>query len=231
MAGDFDTRGMKLVAEQPGIWNVKCNGTPVEAAAPDTLLDSRFGIYPIGNLVRRGTNTVELSVSPTSIYAEIASVYLFGDFALESAGAGWIVREPAGKPALGSWKRQGLPFYSWDMAYGRDYDIDDPAAGYTLRLRAWEGTLARICVNGRKAGIIAWQPYTFDLTPYLRKGRNRVEVQVVGSLKNLFGPHYSADKGIAGPWHWNNVPRQLPGSDYDQRDYGLLEDFEIVMTK
>ena len=49
--------------------------------------------------------------------------------------------------------------------------------------------------------------------------------------KNLFGPHYSADKGIAGPWHWNNVPKQLPGSDYDQRDYGLLEDFEIVMTK
>ena len=42
---------------------------------------------------------------------------------------------------------------------------------------------------------------------------------------------YSADKGIAGPWHWNNVPKQLPGSDYDQRDYGLLEDFEIVMTK
>lgn len=231
VAGDFDTRGMKLVAEQPGIWNVKFNGTPVEAAAPDTLLDSRFGIYPVGNLVRRGTNTVELSVSPMSIYAEIAPVYLFGDFALESAGAGWIVREPAGKPALGSWKRQGLPFYSWDMAYGRDYDIDDPAAGYTLRLRAWEGTLARVCVNGRKAGIIAWQPYAFDLTPYLRKGRNRVEVHVVGSLKNLFGPHYSADKGIAGPWHWNNVPKQLPGSDYDQRDYGLLEDFEIVMTK
>lgn len=85
------------------------------------------------------------------------------------------------------------------MAYGRDYDIDDPAAGYTLRLRAWEGTLARVCVNGRKAGIIAWQPYAFDLTPYLRKGRNRVEVQVVGSLKNLFGPHYSADKGIGRP--------------------------------
>ena len=112
VAGDFDTRGMKLVAEQPGIWNVTFNGTPVEAAAPDTLLDSRFGIYPIGNLVRRGTNTVELSVSPMSIYAEIAPVYLFGDFALESAGAGWIVRESAGKPALGSWKRQGLPFYS-----------------------------------------------------------------------------------------------------------------------
>ena len=55
------------------------------------------------------------------------------------------------------------------MAYGRDYDIDDPAAGYTLRLNAWEGTLARVCVNRRKAGIIAWQPYAFDLTPYLRK--------------------------------------------------------------
>lgn len=134
-----------------------------------------------------------------SIYAEIAPVYLFGDFALESAGAGWIVREPAGKPALGSWKRQGLPFYSWDMAYGRDYDIDDPAAGYTLRLRAWEGTLARVCVNGRKAGIIAWQPYAFDLTPYLRKGTQPRRSACGGQPEKPLRPPLRADKGIGRP--------------------------------
>lgn len=231
VAGDFDTRSMRLVAEQPAVWKVKFNGTPVEAAAPDTLLDSRFGAYEVGDLVRRGTNTVELSVSPMSIFAEIAPVYLFGDFALEPAGAGWIVREPAARLNTGSWKRQGLPFYSWDVAYTKEYDIDDLTAGYTLRPGAWEGTLAQVFVNGEKAGIVAWEPYAFDLTPYLRKGRNRIEVRVVGSLKNLFGPHYSRDKGIAGPWHWNNVPKQLPGSDYDQRDYGLAEDFEVVISK
>lgn len=231
VAGDFDTRSMRLVAEQPAVWKVKVNGTPVASAAPDALLDSRFGVYPVGHLVRRGTNTVELSVSPMSIYAEIAPVYLFGDFALESAGAGWIVREPVARMGTGSWKRQGLPFYSWDVAYAREYDIDDPTDGYTLRLKGWEGTLAQVYVNGKKAGIVAWEPYAFDLTPHLRKGRNKVEVRVVGSLKNLFGPHYSHDRGIAGPWHWNNVPKQLPGSDYDQRDYGLTEDFEVITSK
>lgn len=231
VADDIDSRGMKVVAEQPDVWNVKINGTPVQADASETLLDSRFGVYPADGLVRRGANTVELSVSPMSIYAEIAPVYLFGDFALESAGAGWIVRAPAARLEPGSWKRQGLPFYAWDVAYGKEYDIDDPAAGYALRLGAWEGTVAQVYVNGKKAGIVAWEPYAFDLTPYLRKGRNRIEVRVVGSLKNLFGPHYSGDRGIAGPWHWNNVSRQLPGSDYDQRDYGLMEDFEVVISK
>lgn len=231
VADRFDTRDLKLVAEQPGIWKVRFNGAPVEAAAPDTLLDSRFGVYRVGDRVRTGTNTVELSVSPMSIYAEIAPVYLFGNFSLESAGAGWIVRGPVGKLRTGSWKRQGHPFYAWDVAYAREYDVEDPAAGYTLRLNGWEGTLVRVFVNGKKAGIIAWQPYTFDLSPYLRKGRNRVEVRVVGSLKNLFGPHYATDRGIAGPWHWNNVRKQLPGSDYDQRDYGLTEDFEVLCSE
>lgn len=231
VADDIDTRGLKVVAEQPGVWKVKINGTSVEADAQESILDSHFGVYRADGLVRRGANTVELSVSPMSIYAEIAPVYLFGDFTLESAGAGWIVRAPAARMETGSWRRQGLPFYAWDVAYAKEYDIDDPADGYALRLKGWEGTVAQVFVNDRKAGIIAWEPHTFDLTPHLSKGRNRVEVRVVGSLKNLFGPHYSGDRGIAGPWHWNNVSKQQPGCDYNLRDYGLTEDFEVVTAK
>ena len=50
-------------------------------------------------------------------------------------------------------------------------------------------------------------------------------------MKNLFGPHYNQDKGIAGPWHWNGVQKQISGSDYLLADYGLMEDFEVVMSE
>lgn len=229
VAADDPDGKTTLVAEQPELWRVKVNGRPVEASSAWES-DSRFGVYEVGGALRRGANTVELSLDRMSIFAEIAPVYLFGDFSLESAGAGWIVREPE-TLTLGSWKEQGLPFYSWNVAYAREYDIDDPAAGYLLRLKGWSGTLAEVWVNGRKAGFIAWAPERFDLTPYLREGRNRVEVRVVGSLKNLFGPHYGHDRGIMGPWHWNNVRQQLPGCDYDLADYGLTEEFEVVKSK
>lgn len=231
VSGNMDGRKMKLVSEQPDVWQVKMNGKAVSPLAGGSFLDSRFGTYEIGAYVKPGTNTVELSVDPMSIYAEIAPVYVFGDFALESAPAGWVMKEPAARLDTGSWKEQGMPFYSWGMAYSKNYDIQDMSARYALQLNEWRGTVAEVFVNNRKAGVIAYQPYRFDLSPYLEEGDNKIEVRVIGSLKNLFGPHYNPDRGIAGPWHWNNVQKQVSGKEYDLSDYGLMEDFTVMSSK
>jgi hypothetical protein len=150
-----------------------------------------------------------------------------GDFSLESAPAGWILRNPVSRFGLGSWKDQGQPYYSWDMAYSKNYTVENTSARYSLKLYKWKGTVAEVFVNSEKAGIIACKPYEFDLTPWLKKGNNTIEVRVVGSLKNLMGPHYNKDRGINGPWHWNGVHKQAPGHDYDLFDYGLMEDFSV----
>lgn len=230
IAGDIDKNKLKLVAEQPNIWQVKINGKPVSAISGESRLDSRFGVYAIGKECKTGVNVVELSVSPMSIYAEIAPVYVFGDFALEAAPTGWVIREPIDKLTIGSWKEQGQPYYSWDVAYSKTYRIDDTSARHALQLNKWKGTVAEVFVNDKKAGIVAYQPYQFDLSPYLKKGDNKVEVRVIGSLRNLFGPHYNRDAGISGPWHWNGVSKQAPGSDYYLFDYGLMEDFTIISS-
>jgi hypothetical protein len=164
-----------------------------------------------------------------SIFAEISPVYILGDFSVESAPAGWLIRNPVTKLAPGSWKDQGHPQYAWDMSYSKNYQIDDLSARYSLQLNKWNGTVAEVFVNDEKAGIVAYKPYHFDLTPYIKKGNNKIEVRVVGSLKNIFGPHYNKDKGINSPWHWNNVQKQAPGSDYNLSDYGLMEDFNVLI--
>ncbi len=225
-----ETEGFRLVVEQPDLWTVKVNGEPITAIPGKHWLDSRFGVYAIGKLAKPGENVVELSRSPMSIYAEIAPVYLLGDFSLKSASAGWQV-EPPVRLDFGSWKAQGQPFYSWDVSYAKHYRIADTSARYAVQLKSWKGTLAEVYVNDRKVGVIAYQPYVFDLSSYLEVGENKVEVRVIGSLKNLFGPHYNREKGIAGPWHWNGVKKQLPGSDYDLMDYGLTEDFVILSSE
>jgi hypothetical protein len=226
--GDVDKFGAKLVAEQPDVWHVKINGKPVSAIPGHYWLDSRWGVYDISKEVTEGVNMVELSVGPMSIFAEISPVYILGDFSVESAPAGWIIRDPVTKLAPGSWKEQGHPQYSWDMSYSKNYQIEDMSARYSLKLNKWNGTVAEVFVNDEKAGLIAYKPYQFDLTPYIKKGNNKIEVRVVGSLKNIFGPHYNKEKGLNGPGHWNNVQKQLPGSDYYLFDYGLMEDFNVI---
>lgn len=231
IAGNIDKSSIRLVAEQPDIWKVEINGKPVSSDPQQRWLDSRFGVYEIGEYVGTGVNIVELSVQPMSIYAEIAPVYILGDFALQSAAKGWIIRDPVEKLKLGSWKEQGQPYYSWDVSYSKNYTIEDTSVRYALQLKEWKGTLSEVYVNNHKVGIIAYQPYNFDLSPYLKRGNNKIEVRVIGSLKNLLGPHYNHDKGIAGPWHWNGVHRQDPGNDYNLLDYGLMEDFIVVSYK
>ena len=228
---DVNKQNMQLVAEQPDIWKVKINGVPVSAINGEYWLDSRFGVYNIGNHTKKGVNVVELSVQPMSIYAEIAPVFVLGDFALEPAPTGWIMRAPVNKFTTGSWKNQGQPYYSWDVAYSKNYQVDDISKRYALKLNNWNGTVAEVYVNDTKVGIIAYKPYEFDLSPFFKKGNNKVEVRVIGSLKNLFGPHYSRDRGIAGPWHWNGVHKQAPGSSYNLFNYGLMEDFEVISSK
>lgn len=222
----IDHNTLNLIAEQPGIWSVSINGFPVESNGA-SFLDTRFGTYAIGRHVRTGVNKVELSLSPMSIYAEIAPVYVTGNFSLESAPHGWIMKTDT-EPMAGSWKEQGMPCYSWDVAYSKKYHIDNTEKTHYLELGKWNGTVAQVFVNGKKAGVVSYKPYRFNLTPYLAKGENEIEVRVIGSLHNLFGPHYSTDKGINGPWHWNGVQRQAPGCDYNLIDYGLMDDFNVL---
>ncbi len=231
VTGNVDKSKIRLVAEQPDIWKAKINGQAVAADSQQKWLDERFGVYEIGKYVKNGVNVVELSVHPMSIYAEIAPVYILGDFTVEPAPKGWIISEPVNKMKPGSWKDQGQPFYSWDVAYSKIYNITDTSARYALQLNKWNGTLAEVYVNDSKAGIIAYKPYNFDLSLFLKIGDNKIEVRVIGSLKNLLGPHYNNPKGIAGPWHWNSIHVQASGSDYSLLDYGLMEDFSVVISK
>jgi hypothetical protein len=225
---DFDYSGIRLVSEKPEIFSVSVNGTPVKPAEGEWWLDHSFGVYHIGSLVRKGTNVVDVSVQPMSIYAEIEPVYVIGDFSVVPEKHGWSISAPVKSFGLGSWKAQKQPFYPWDFSYSKEYVIDDLTRPYAVRLNKWNGTVAEVYVNGEKAGVIGFDPYQLDVTKFLKEGSNTVEVRVIGSHKNLLGPLYDTSSGLASPWHWKNGRNDMPGNQYCQFDYGLMEDFDLV---
>jgi len=228
----IDKKNLRLVVEQPYLWQVHINGTPVKELSGESWLDARWGVYEIGKYIHEGENRVQLSRNSMSIYAEIEPVYITGNFRVQPAAEGWTIHAPAKALTTGSWMQQGLPFYSWEMGYAKNYKINDPLAQYILQLDEWKGTVAEVFVNDQKVGVIAYQPYEFDLSGYLKKGNNKIEVRVIGSLKNLLGPHHNnPQKGISGPWHWRNVKEPVAGSEYQMLDYGLMKDFKVYSSK
>lgn len=226
---NFDFSGMKLISERPELFSVLINGESISSIPGEWWLDRSFGVYNIGDKVKRGENIVELSVSPMSIFAEIEPVYIIGNFSVVPEKEGWSISSPIEKLYLGSWKRQKQPFYSWEVNYTKDYNINNIEGEYAVKLNEWAGTVAEVYVNEKKAGMIAFNPYQLNVTSYLKKGNNQIEVRVIGSLKNLLGPHYRNPKpGLASPWHWKNIQKPISGNDYQMNDYGLMEDFDLI---
>jgi len=225
---DFYFSGMQLVAERPELFSVKVNGLTVTPIPGKWWLDQSFGVYAIGGAVKKGTNTVELSIAPMSIFAEIEPVYILGDFSVVPEEKGWSISAPVSTFTLGSWKEQHQPFYSYDFKYSKSYDIQEVSGSYMVSVGKWTGTVAEVYVNGTKAGIIGFDPYMLDVTSSLKAGRNQIDIHVVGSHKNLLGPHYKNPyPGLASPGHWKNINEQIPGTAYQLIDYGLMEDFEL----
>jgi hypothetical protein len=227
--GDFDRSGMRLAAERPELFRVAVNGEAVRPEPGAWWLDRSFGVYAVGKLLRAGENTVEMSVAPMRVLAEIEPVYILGDFSVLPEAKGWSIGAPADGLAPGSWKAQQHPFYSWDVTYGKSYDIAAKSGSYAVQLGQWNGTVAEVHINGEKAGIISYDPYRLNVTPYIREGNNRVEVTVIGSLANLLGPHYrNATPGLAAPGHWKNIHHPISAAEYRLMDYGLTEDFQLM---
>ena len=230
--GKFDLSNIKTVIERTNLWTVWVNGIEVKPEEGKWWLDRSFGVFNIGPLVKTGDNIITLKTSPMKIYAEIEPVYVLGNFSVKPADKGWEIDPPSTTYTTGSWKTQGMPFYSWGVSYSEEFNIENSGGKWEVALGNWNGTMAEVAVNGQHAPVIAFPPYHSDITGLIKPGLNKIEVNVIGSLKNLLGPHHNNPRpGLVSPWIWRNVKSYPPGKDYQMLDYGLMEEFTLYNGK
>lgn len=221
---------ISAVVERPAMWQVSINGHEVTEMEGTYWIDKDFPKYEVGKYLKTGENTLTLKALRMNVFAEVMPVYLLGDFLVTPAKKGFEISK-GDITDLGSWRSAGLPFYSQKVAYSQTFNVKKGDAGaYKVRLQSWNGSLAEVWVNGKSAGLIAWQPYEQDVTPLLKEGDNEVTVKVIGSLKNTFGFFYNDNNSwIFGPHSWNYAPEKVPAaSEYFLMDYGLFEPFRLV---
>jgi hypothetical protein len=118
-----------------------------------------------------------------------------------------------------------LPFYAQGLEYEEQYDIAQPAGRYVLRVPSWYGCVAEVLVDGNSAGHLVSRPWEVDVTEQVHAGTNKVQVRVIGTLKNTLGPHHGKPVlGKAWPWDFRQAPPAGPpaGKDYHTVGYGLF---------
>jgi hypothetical protein len=222
-------KNFRAVVEQGNLWNkITVNGTTVKPQKNQWWLDRSFGVLEIGKYLKTGENSLTIKADPMSVFAEIEPVYILGDFNLESSEKGFKI-VPAQPLEFGSWNQQGLPLYGQSVSYIKEFNCENPNTQFEVQLGKWAGTVVSVEVNGKDAGVIWAEPGTLNISKYVKKGINSVKVTVVGSLKNLLGPHHKSPKpGLVSPQQWKNITSYPAGNKYETLDYGLMEDFKIV---
>jgi hypothetical protein len=128
------------------------------------------------------------------------------------------------------WNAQGHPFYSAGVAYRQQFNVPAGEGRCVVALANWRGSVARVNVNGQRAGYIVAPPWECDVTQQVKPGANTIEVVVIGTLKNTLGPHHgNPGLGSAWPGMFQNGPKDgpPPGERYSTVAYGLFEPFTV----
>lgn len=240
---------LQAVLERADLYQITCNGQPLKAIPGAWWLDKAFGRIPVAAAARVGENILTVKAAPFTMFHELEPVYILGDFALIPADHGFVITparplhtgasttpaqltEPApGKTTENAaWNAQGLPFYPAGVAYRQQFDLGKPAGNYSVALKSWRGSIARVVVNGKLAGYIDAPPWGCDITQRVKRGINDVEITVIGTLKNTLGPHHgNPPLGTAWPGSFHKAPDvgPPPGANYSTVAYGLFEPFVL----
>jgi hypothetical protein len=126
-----------------------------------------------------------------------------------------------------------MPFFGEKVSYSQKFTIDDTSGSFFVQPDLWKGSVAEVWVNGKKAGVMAWDPYILDISTMIQKGDNLIDVRITGSLKNTLGYHHVVQTGwIDSPFSWNQGPEKQPeGSAYQFLNYGLYNDFKVMVKR
>ena len=260
-----------LAIEDAAGWRILVNGAPVRCAGLPAFQDRSFHPVEITQRTKEGENVIEMSrrFSPvpaarfglSSLFeclsgTELESVYLIGDFAVRgSLSSGEprprcvrfrpefsLAREPEGTG--GDLLADGYPFFAGRVTLSASVRINAPRRGERaiLALPRLDAALAKVRLNGKAVGTIAWPPYELDVTTWVRPGENAVEIVLVNTLRNLLGPHHRPGGEPDSAWEqdfkfhpdWLRKPWDREANwtdDYFFLPFGLGQGARVLITR
>ena len=135
---------------------------------------------------------------------EIEAVYVIGDFGVETTGefieldkravrydGKFAISEMPKTVTAGNFVLQKFPFFNGRMVLKNTVTLNaEECVNRSLLFAKRCSTVVKVWVNGVDAGTILWQPYEADLSGLLHEGENEIEVEIIGNLRNLLGPHH-----------------------------------------
>ena len=160
---------------------------------------------------------------------ELENCYLVGTFGVTENRT--LTAMPAALD-IGDWTKQGLYHYSGSVTYQYHYQWNKSKSGNMrayLQLGRWEAVCVTVKV-GQKCFEIPWSlGDPVDLTDALVDGDNLMEIQVMGSPRNMMGPlHLKGGKPLNTHDSCFSPDPEEYCEEYQVVPYGLMEPVAVL---
>ncbi|NOZ48999.1 MAG: hypothetical protein GXP37_02985 [Chloroflexi bacterium] len=213
-----------LVVETPAQFRIFWNGRLLDQKEAGWWIDTSFRKIAVPDVIRPGRNEIIL----TGVFddeTELESITIIGDFGVraervreENRAEGQrfdryapefqIAALPASVGLDGDvdLTAAGLPFFAGRVRLAQTVQLSAMKGKVMLDVESLQAAVAHVRVNDNRVGTMAWPPLQVDVTEALREGENQIEIEVVGTLRNLLGPHHRSggDPDCTGPYSFSN---------------------------
>lgn len=135
---------------------------------------------------------------------EIEQIYLVGDFSVKTEGAfeeldrnacrykgDFIIANSKEKITLQNIERQGFPFFAGELILKKQFTAD--STEMQLDFDKCGINIVKAKINGKEIRQFMWEPYTADISEYIKKGNNEIELTLINNLRNMQGPFHLSD--------------------------------------
>jgi hypothetical protein len=218
-----------LVVESPERFEITVNGQPV-AGDEGWWTDISFRKVDVSAAVQAGRNEIVLS-GTFALDTELESVYLVGGFGVAGRRMGeenrfngqvfdryapdfHVTDLPDRAQAQSGGlvldlTAQGLAFFAGRARLRQTVTLPALDGRTVLEIHNLRAAVAHVRVNGQQMGTVAWPPHRVDVTAGLQPGENVMEIELVGTLRNLLGPHHRTGGDLAwtGPSDFRDKSR------------------------
>lgn len=239
-----------VVIENAGDYTVLINGNQVTYEGLPYYRDRSFHPIDISHLVKSGTNVGHLSchfqagdpkeVDNEKLFGtELEAIYLIGEFAVKGNYTGRdrfeSVRHRYQPPFMltnetnssnGDLLADGYCFFNGSLSLITTGILRkrERSGKIFLEIEQLNSTLAKIKVNNKEAGTLAWKPYRIDITDLVWEGENKIEICLTNSLRNLLGAFHYVPVPVSNPWPYEFSGRAYDGPDWlEKRAQGIAK--------
>jgi hypothetical protein len=214
-----------LVIEGAENFDITLNGFENSKQMSGWYMDRAFDKVKLFG-VKKGENELVLKF-PFYESLELEDCYIIGDFAVDM---GRNIKAEPEKLHFGDWCLQGYLHYCGSIIYHFNLDYQKTEADRAvLELGEYSAVTVEVRVNGVTAGHIPWKAANkLDITRFLSEGSNTIDIEAMGSPRNLFGPFHQVYTGSSRiDWTDFRTEGKFYTGEYVLMPYGLMGQVNI----